>query len=54
MANFIENNKNLLENKTLLEVGAGCGVPSLVACINGAKRIVVTDYPGTYLLYNLI
>lgn len=47
VADFLEANKDeYLQNKTVLELGAGAGLPSLICAINGAKQIVVTDYPG--------
>ena len=37
----------------MLELGAGAGLPSLVCAINGAKQVVVTDYPDADLIENL-
>jgi nicotinamide N-methyltransferase len=37
----------------VLELGAGSGLPSLVCAINGAKQVVVTDYPDADLVENL-
>lgn len=37
----------------MLELGAGSGLPSLVCAINGAKQVVVTDYPDADLVENL-
>jgi nicotinamide N-methyltransferase len=42
-----------LKNKSILELGAGAGLPSLVAAINGARNVVVTDYPDADLVENL-
>lgn len=39
-----------VRGKTVLELGAGLGVPSLVAYRNGARVVVVTDYPDEDLL----
>ena len=44
---------DLVRNKTVLELGAGAGLPSLVAAIHGASKVVVTDYPDAGLLENL-
>jgi nicotinamide N-methyltransferase len=43
----------LVQNKTVLELGAGAGLPSLVCALNGAKQVVVTDYPDAELIDNL-
>jgi EEF1A N-terminal glycine/lysine methyltransferase len=37
----------------VLEFGAGAGLPSLVCAINGARQVVVTDYPDQDLIENL-
>jgi nicotinamide N-methyltransferase len=43
----------LIENKTVLEVGAGAGLPSIICAKNGARKVVVTDYPDADLIENL-
>ncbi|KIX97297.1 uncharacterized protein Z520_06749 [Fonsecaea multimorphosa CBS 102226] len=54
MSMYLEQNaKALVQNKTVLELGAGAGLPSLVAAILGARRVVVTDYPDQDLVANL-
>jgi len=35
------------------EVGAGTGLPSLMAALLGASRVVITDYPSPVVLENL-
>lgn len=42
-----------MSGKSVLELGAGAGLPSLVCALNGASRVVVTDYPDTDLIENL-
>lgn len=37
----------------MLELGAGAGLPSFVAAILGARKVVVTDYPDADLIANL-
>ncbi|KAK5115366.1 hypothetical protein LTR62_001566 [Meristemomyces frigidus] len=54
IADYIESNHGtLVEDKTILELGAGAGLPSFVAALNGAKTVVVTDYPDVDLVENL-
>lgn len=54
VADFLENNQNeYIKSKTVLEFGAGAGLPSLICAINGAKQVVVTDYPDQDLIDNL-
>ena len=43
LCNFLENNKDLLKNKTVLEIAAGLGLPSLLAAQYCAS-IIMTDY----------
>ncbi|KAK3672462.1 Protein N-terminal and lysine N-methyltransferase efm7 [Recurvomyces mirabilis] len=54
IADYIEANKDdLIKDKSVLELGAGAGLPSIVAALNGAKIVVVTDYPDADLIENL-
>ncbi|PVH96985.1 hypothetical protein DM02DRAFT_616872 [Periconia macrospinosa] len=48
-----ERADELVKGKSVLELGAGGGLPSLVCAINGAERVVVTDYPDPDLVENL-
>ncbi|RMD41760.1 hypothetical protein DV735_g3363, partial [Chaetothyriales sp. CBS 134920] len=51
---FIEERAaELVQAKTVLELGAGAGLPSLACAIHGAKQVVVTDYPDPDLVANL-
>jgi nicotinamide N-methyltransferase len=46
IAKFLEDNKSLyLLDKNVLEFGAGAGLPGIVAALNGASRVMITDYP---------
>ncbi|KAF2740179.1 hypothetical protein EJ04DRAFT_540271 [Polyplosphaeria fusca] len=54
IAHYLEEHAaDLVKGKTVLELGAGSGLPSLVAAINGAENVVVTDYPDAELIENL-
>lgn len=37
----------------MLELGAGAGLPSIVCALNGARKVLVTDYPDSELIENL-
>jgi nicotinamide N-methyltransferase len=45
-----EHADKLVKGKTVLELGAGAGLPSLVCALNGAYQVVVTDYPDAELV----
>ncbi|KAF5346560.1 hypothetical protein D9758_013459 [Tetrapyrgos nigripes] len=42
-----------VKGKTILELGAGGALPSIIAGMNGAKKVVVTDYPDRELVENM-
>ena len=48
-----QNANNLVHKRKILELGAGAGLPSLVAATLGAQKVVVTDYPDAELVENL-
>ncbi|KAL7924686.1 hypothetical protein ACQKWADRAFT_255259 [Trichoderma austrokoningii] len=45
IADYFEEDLSRVRNKTVLELGAASGLPSLVAGIYGAKKVVMTDFP---------
>ncbi|KKY27687.1 putative nicotinamide n-methyltransferase nnt1 [Phaeomoniella chlamydospora] len=54
IANFLEDHREeLVKDKTVLELGAGAGLPSLTCAIYRARQVVVTDYPDPELIANL-
>jgi nicotinamide N-methyltransferase len=53
ISTYLESNPSLITNKTVLELGAGAGLPSLICAEIGAKKVVVTDYPDPDLVKNL-
>ncbi|KAF8152586.1 nicotinamide N-methyltransferase [Crassisporium funariophilum] len=53
LADFLDSNPELYRNLSVLELGAGGGLPSIVAGKNGAHKVVVTDYPDADLIDNI-
>lgn len=45
VASHFEAHPSLVAGKTVFELGAGAGLPSIVAGMLGAKKVVVTDFP---------
>lgn len=52
-AKHLDKHTELVKNKTVLELGAAGALPSLVASLIGAKKVVSTDYPDPDLLQNI-
>ncbi|KAF9264327.1 hypothetical protein L218DRAFT_926100 [Marasmius fiardii PR-910] len=50
---FEENAESLCQDRSVLELGAGGGLPSIIASLNGAQRVVITDYPDAALVENM-
>lgn len=48
-----ENADTLVRGRTVLELGAASGLPSLICAMCGADKVVVTDYPDAELVDNL-
>lgn len=53
ISTYLESQASLIKGKTVLELGAGAGLPSLVCAILGAKIVVVTDFPDPDLIENI-
>ncbi|KAL4076593.1 putative methyltransferase-domain-containing protein [Scleroderma yunnanense] len=53
LARYLEMNQNLVQDKFVLELGAGGGLPGIVSAQIGAAKVVLTDYPDNELLENL-
>jgi len=53
LASFLDSNRHLFVDRNVLELGAGGGLPSIVTVKDGARKVVVTDYPDANLMENL-
>lgn len=53
LSSYLLRNAGLIRDKSVLELGAGAGLPSIIATLAGAQRVVVTDYPDASLVENL-
>ena len=53
LADFLDSNPSICRSRTVLELGAGCSLPSLVSSIHGAIRTVATDYPDDTIIGNI-
>ncbi|KAH8808485.1 hypothetical protein F5884DRAFT_792386 [Xylogone sp. PMI_703] len=54
ISSCIDSRPELVRGKTVLELGAGAGLPSLVSAVVGARKVVVSDYPDPDLVQNLV
>jgi len=52
-ATYLDTNPQLYRDRFVLELGAGGGLPGIVAAKNGARKVVLTDYPDNILIENL-
>lgn len=52
-ATYLDDHPELYRDRSVLELGAGGGLPGIVTAKNGAARVVLTDYPDQPLLDNL-
>lgn len=50
MARYIDENPEIVYQKTVLELGAGAALPSLISAFNEAKYVLATDYPDSDLI----
>jgi len=54
LATYLDGNGQFYRNRSVLELGAGGGLPGIVCAKNGAGNVVLTDYPDEALLKNLL
>ncbi|EPS95315.1 hypothetical protein FOMPIDRAFT_1168809 [Fomitopsis schrenkii] len=52
-ATYLDKHPELYRDCAVLELGAGGGLPGIVAANNGARTVVLTDYPDPALIDNL-
>ncbi|CAG8655914.1 4838_t:CDS:2, partial [Paraglomus occultum] len=50
---YLDEHKELVRGNNVLELGAGAALPSFVAMLNGAEKVVITDYPDNILMQNI-
>ena len=53
LASLVDHGCVAVRGRRVVELGAGTGVPSLVAALQGAEDVVATDYPAPAFLDNL-
>eukprot|EP01087_Luapelamoeba_hula_P008727 TRINITY_DN2204_c0_g1_i1.p1 TRINITY_DN2204_c0_g1~~TRINITY_DN2204_c0_g1_i1.p1 ORF type:complete len:304 (+),score=49.18 TRINITY_DN2204_c0_g1_i1:184-1095(+) len=53
LADYMDSPDFSFQDKTVLELGAGGALPSLIALKKGAKRVIITDYPDKDLIDNI-
>ncbi|KAI6082937.1 hypothetical protein F4821DRAFT_272104 [Hypoxylon rubiginosum] len=53
ISKHFETHVSEVQGRTVLELGAGAGLPSIVCAILGAEKTVVTDYPDPDLVVNM-
>ncbi|XWW98689.1 hypothetical protein V2A60_006691 [Cordyceps javanica] len=53
VSDYFEARPERVRGKTVLELGAASGLPSLVAGILGAAKVVMTDFPDPDLVANM-
>ncbi|KAK1636988.1 nicotinamide N-methyltransferase [Colletotrichum phormii] len=53
VSDYFEAEPSRVKGKTVLELGAGAGLPSLTAGILGAERVVVSDFPDVDIVMTM-
>eukprot|EP00903_Cladosiphon_okamuranus_P011357 g10705.t1 len=44
LAEMVDKDELVVEGKSVLELGAGAGLPSLICALRGASKVVISDY----------
>lgn len=50
ISHWFEDNVDAVRGRTVFELGAGGGLPGIVAAVLGARKVVCTDYPDEELM----
>lgn len=53
MADYLVNNQFLYKSRSIIELGAGAALPSIVCSITGAKLVTITDFPDINIIENI-
>jgi nicotinamide N-methyltransferase len=53
ISNYFEDSPSRVQGRTVLELGAASGLPSLVAGLLGAAKVVMSDYPDVEIVQNM-
>lgn len=53
VSDYFEADPTRVKGRTVLELGAGAGLPSLTAGILGAKKVVVSDFPDVDIVQTM-
>lgn len=53
LADYLADRPELVADKTVLELGAGAALPSLVACRMRAAYVVISDFPDESIISNI-
>ncbi len=54
MSDYLCKHPELCVGKTVIELGAGTALPSMVAAKLGSKHVVITDYPDDSVIENIV
>lgn len=54
LAAYFDEHPEEVRGKSVVELGAGAGLPSIIAALQGATLTCVTDYPDPELIDNLV
>jgi nicotinamide N-methyltransferase len=53
VSDYFEADPSRVRGKTILEIGAAAGLPSLTAGVLGARRVVMSDYPDVDIVQTM-